>query len=100
MARRIYVRSQGAADWQRYLAGPEKQWRKGYSARTLAHCWESAPAFPPEVAALFTQSGEPAFASVELLLALPEHKVVLPPASPRRMTCLHWREPAMDNCWL
>src|SRR5436190_1703834 len=71
----------GSDDWRKLLAGPEKQWRKGYSARTLAHCWESAQGFPPQVADLFTESIFPYFQHIELLMAFPEHKVILPPRS-------------------
>jgi hypothetical protein len=67
----IYLPSRGAGDWQTLLADPEKHWRVGYSARTLAHCWEAAGGLPPEVKHLF---GEDA----ELLLGIPEHKVPLP----------------------
>ena len=81
MAGRIYVRTQGVQDWQRLLAEPVKHWRTGYSARALAHCWESASGFPPEIAALFAQSGVSAFGNLELLLGIPEHKVILPPRS-------------------
>jgi hypothetical protein len=80
MSRLIHVPTQGTADWQRLLADPGKQWRVGFSARTLASCWEEADGLPPEVAALFAQSGAPAFQSVELLLALPERQVAMPPA--------------------
>ncbi|KQY16313.1 hypothetical protein ASE23_20230 [Rhizobium sp. Root73] len=68
---RIYVPSSGPEAWQQFLAEPEKQWRTGYSAKTLAHCWESSAGLPPEVAALFPNGSE-------LLLAFPEHKVPLP----------------------
>src|SRR3954468_5274235 len=52
------------------LADPIKHWRTGYSARTLAHCWEAADGLPPEIAALFGLG-------TELLIAIPEHKVSL-----------------------
>lgn len=82
MSRRIFIpTTNGADDWQKLLADPEKHWRTGFSAKALAHCWESADDFPPEVALLFSQSGVRAFQHVELLLALPEHKVVMPPRS-------------------
>ncbi|WP_409241924.1 DUF6946 family protein [Bradyrhizobium sp. NC92] len=42
----------------------------GYSARTLAYCWEAAEGLPPEIAALFGSNSE-------LLIAMPEHKVAL-----------------------
>ncbi|WP_156941673.1 hypothetical protein [Mesorhizobium sp. WSM2561] len=48
----------------------ERQWRTGYSAKTLAHCWENADGLPQEIAHMFD-------GLVELLLALPEHKVAL-----------------------
>lgn len=68
---RIYVPSSGPGAWQDLLADPDKHWRTGFSARTLAHCWERANGIPAEVAALFD-------GPAELLLAIPEHKVSLP----------------------
>jgi hypothetical protein len=70
---KIYIPSSGPAAWQPFLAKPELHWRTGYSAKTLAHCWESAKAkgLPTEIASLFN-------APAELLLAVPEYKVPLP----------------------
>lgn len=68
---RIYLPSPGPDAWQQFLAEPEKQWRTGYSAKTLAHSWETSAGLPSEVAALFPSGSE-------LLLAIPEHKVPLP----------------------
>jgi hypothetical protein len=76
----FYIPASGVEDWRRLLADPDKHWRTGYSARALAHCWEAAGGFPPEVQELFTHSGNPAFRRMELLLAFPEHKVVMPPS--------------------
>lgn len=67
---KIYIPSPGPLAWKGFLANPEKHWRTGYSARTLAHCWENAGGLPPEIAALFDSDAE-------LLIALPEHKVPL-----------------------
>jgi hypothetical protein len=39
---RILSFTTGPDDWKALLADPEKQWRVGYSARTLATCWEAA----------------------------------------------------------
>jgi hypothetical protein len=75
----LYVPTSSVEDWRRLLADPEKQWRTGFSARALAYAWESANGFPPEIQALFARSSNPAFHGVELLLAIPEHKVLLPP---------------------
>jgi hypothetical protein len=77
--KRIFVPTISAEDWKNSLAAPEKHWRTGYSARSLAYCWEAADGFPPEVVQIFSQSGIPAVERVELLLALPEYKVPLPP---------------------
>lgn len=79
MVKRIYIPTHGPDDWRGLLADPNKQWKAGYSARTLASCWESANGWPPEVQALFEASGVETFKTVELLLAIPEYKVDLPP---------------------
>jgi hypothetical protein len=50
----IYRRTHGPESWQELLADPQKQWVTGYSARTLAHCWEDAEGLPPEIAAYLT----------------------------------------------
>ena len=79
MGKRLYVPSRGPDDWQRLLADPVKQWKAGYSARVLAECWEAGNGWPAEVAAVFHSSPEPALIDIELLLAIPEFKVGLPP---------------------
>jgi hypothetical protein len=76
--RPFLVPSRGVHDWQARLADPEKHWRAGYSAMALAYSWEDAGQFPREVLALFAASGEPRFAEIELLLAIPEYDVPLP----------------------
>lgn len=75
----IYLPATSPEDWKALLADPEKHWKPGRSAHTLAHSWQNAEGFPPEVAALFSTSGLPAFQRVEMLLAFPEHRVPLPP---------------------
>lgn len=77
MARILHFTS-GAADWQALLAEPTKHWRTGYSARTLAHCWEAADGFPAEVAAAMANSSDPLLVGTEPVLAVPEFKVPLP----------------------
>jgi hypothetical protein len=74
----IYFPTSGTEDWRRLLADPKKHWRTGFSARSLAYAWESASGFPPEIRDLFT-STDPPFHDVDLLLAIPEHKVLMPP---------------------
>src|ERR1700687_6413303 len=71
---RIYIPTAGPGSWRAFLADPEKQWKTGYSARALAHCWESAEGLPKEIDALFG-------GAATLQLAIPEHKVPLPGGS-------------------
>lgn len=68
----------GPDAWQGLLAGPVKHWRSGYSARTLAYCWEAADGFPPEVSKALSQSDSPLLADLTPVLAVPEFKVALP----------------------
>ena len=75
---RILVPSGGAEGWKRFLAEPEKQWRTGYSAKALAHCWEGPDGFPPSVQALFDGSRFEELRGLEMLLGIPEHRVPLP----------------------
>jgi hypothetical protein len=71
---KILIPSSGPNEWQRFLAKPDLQWKRGYSARTLAHSWEAAKGIPHEVAEIMTS----AFGKPELLFAVPEHKTSLP----------------------
>ena len=70
----ILLPSRSPEQWKELLADPEKHWRSGFSARTLAYSWQGAAGFPPEISAVLRQQ----FPSIELLLAIPEHKVSLP----------------------
>lgn len=64
-------------DWQPHLGDPQKHWKSGHSAKTLAYCWQEAQGFPKEVESVFKAAGKP-FSGLEPLLILPEHKVSLP----------------------
>jgi uncharacterized protein DUF6946 len=74
----ILVPTTTADAWKGFLADPERQWRVGYSARTLAHCWQDARGFPASVQSAFEQSPDPELHGIEMLVGLPEHKVMLP----------------------
>ena len=69
----FYVPSKGTQSWQELLASPEKQWKNGYSAKTLAQCWEDNEGFPKEFDYVFRKSN----LQPEILLAIPEFKVNL-----------------------
>jgi hypothetical protein len=55
----ILAFTSGPEDWQALISDPVKHWRSGYSAQTLACCWEAAEGFPPEVAQALSQSDSP-----------------------------------------
>lgn len=76
---KIYIPSNSPEDWQALLADPEKHWRTGYSAKATAYSWHLSDGFPREINDLFSKSTFQIFKDVELLLAIPEHKVSLPP---------------------
>jgi len=73
---RVHVPTKSPEDWRALLADPVKHWRKGYSAMSLAYCWEEAQGFPREVKRAL--AAHPALKDLELILAIPEYKVVLP----------------------
>ena len=75
---RMLTFTSGPGDWQSLLADPEKHWRSGYSARTLAHCWEASEGFPVEVAAAFAACKDPLLVELTPILGIPEFKVPLP----------------------
>lgn len=75
---RILAFTSGPQDWNNLLVDPGKQWNRGYSARTLAYCWEASDGFPPEVAKPFAMSNEHLLAELTPILAIPEFKVSLP----------------------
>jgi uncharacterized protein DUF6946 len=69
------IPTKGPSCWKQFLAD-ETHWKAGYSAMALAQCWEEAKGFPPEIQKLLAD--HPRFKDLELLLAIPEHKVNLP----------------------
>ncbi len=85
--KRLYVPTRSPEDWRPWLNKPELQWRSGYSAKTLAYAWEAAARqdrWPAEVVQLFQEAPWPICTPPELLLAVPEYQVPIPPeqASP------------------
>src|SRR2546427_6672588 len=75
---RILAFTSGPDDWQTLLADRKKHWKTGYSARTLAHCWEAVEGFPPEVADALQHTNEDSLRNLTPILAIPEFKVPLP----------------------
>jgi hypothetical protein len=75
---KFFMPTTSPEDWKRLLAEPDKQWRTGFSAKTLAYCWEQAGGFPESIKQVFLQSGLKQFEELEFLLAFPEYPVPLP----------------------
>ena len=86
----ILIPASSPEDWQKLLAEPEKHWKRGYSARTLAYCWQEAQGFPLSVSRVFAGSGLALFEEVEPLLLIPEHQVSLPGG----------RRPSQNDIWI
>ncbi|MCH8992970.1 MAG: hypothetical protein IIA44_14625, partial [Acidobacteria bacterium] len=76
-----YFPGNGPASWKQLLADPEKQWKVGKSARTLANCWEASDGFPPDVSAVLDASGYGQLSNLAFVAGFPEHKVKLPGGS-------------------
>jgi hypothetical protein len=80
----ILIPTQSAEDWKRLLAKPDLHWKEGYSAMTLANCWEAAARagdFPPEIKTILATANQSSWESLRLLLAIPEYQVPLPGGS-------------------
>jgi hypothetical protein len=80
---KIYIPATGPEDWKQFLAEPT-HWKYGYSAMSMAYCWQEADGFPATVSEVFNKSEYKLFHDIEIALAIPEHQVPLPPdgASP------------------
>lgn len=94
---RIYIPADKPDDWQQFLVEPERQWKTGYSARTLAHCWHTADGFPAEISHVFNTSPFTALHNAEPLLILPEHKVPLKGRGPESQNDIFVMAKAKDG---
>jgi hypothetical protein len=74
----ILVPTTSHEDWKDLLASPDRHWKPGYSAMTLARSWQDANGFPPEIRATLATSPYPNLHAIEPLLIIPEFKVPLP----------------------
>lgn len=76
--KRIVVPTRTGSDWQPLLAQPERHWKKGASAMTVAASWEGAgSALPSEIAAALNLCGSACVADLRLIIARPEWEVAL-----------------------
>jgi hypothetical protein len=76
---KILIPAQSPEDWKQFLAEPEKHWKKGFSARSLAYCWQKADGIPSDVLEVLSQVSS--LKNLKTVFAIPEHKVPLPGGS-------------------
>jgi len=74
----FYFPGTGPDSWRALLADPLKHWKTGRSARSLAHCWETASGFPSEVAEVLDESTYEHLTDLVFVAGFPEHQVPLP----------------------
>ncbi len=86
--KKIFIPTSQPEDWKQLLAEPDKQWKKNYSARALAYCWQEANGIPKDVAKTLSQI--PEFKGLEALIVIPEHQVPLPGGA----------RPSQNDCWV
>ena len=75
---RILIPSAGPDSWKQFLAKPDLHWAVGYSARTMAHCWEASDGIPGEVRRLL----DGALGPVEPLVAFGRNSPIVAMPSP------------------
>ena len=92
--KRIFVPTKTGSDWQRLLAKPKLQWKKGASAMTTAAAWEDkdrvADASPPEIADVLDSRRDEGLVNLRLLGAIPKWEVSLEGAKRLRIL-MSWR---------
>ena len=88
MDSKIFIPATKPDDWKQLLADPEKQWKKGFSARSLAYCWQEANDIPKKIKEVLSKV--PEFKELESLIIIPEHQVPLPGGT----------RPSQNDCWV
>jgi hypothetical protein len=78
---RFFVPTSGTESWRALLAKPDLHWKEGRSAWLLAHAWEEAGGFPPEVKAVLTSSDDSVIDGLEFVVGFPEYETPLPGGS-------------------
>ena len=78
MTSHILVPAASHEEWRKLLAQPDRHWKQGFSAMSLARAWHEGNGFFPEIHAMFVDSTNPDLQSVQPLLTIPEYQVPLP----------------------
>ncbi len=74
--KKILIPTTNAESWIDLLAGREKHWKDGYSAKMAAESWERTEGIPKEIVTALNKNDQ--LKNSELLMAIPEFKVSLP----------------------
>jgi hypothetical protein len=75
---RFFVPTIGVDSWRQLLAQPDLHWKEGRSAWLLAHAWEEADGFPPDVSAVLQSNPDPLLSGLEFVAGFPEYQTPLP----------------------
>ena len=70
----IYKPTRGPECWQDFLADPEKHWKTGFSAKSMAYAWDTYKGLPKRVSDALSAISD----KIEPLLVIPEYKVPMP----------------------
>lgn len=76
---KFFIPASEPEDWRKLLADPDKQWKTGFSAKSLAYCWQKTNDFPRSIKKIFKDSNSELFQNAKILLAFPEYEVPLKP---------------------
>lgn len=74
--KKIFIPTVNYESWKDLVSDPDKQWKSGYSAKSVAKSWESQNTIPVEISNALSKDN--IFKDLELLFAVPEFKVSLP----------------------
>ena len=74
----ILVPAKTSEDWKGFLAEPDKHWKDGFSAKSLADKWQNSYGLPSKVQNLLMSSQDNHFEGLKMLFGIPEFKVMLP----------------------
>ena len=74
----FFIPARGSEDWKNLLAEPVKHWRTGFSAKSLACCWQEEGTFPKSIQRIFDKAKNDRVQQLKFLMGFPEYKVHLP----------------------
>jgi restriction endonuclease S subunit len=52
---KIFLPTENAQSWRRFLADKDKHWKQGFSAMSAAYSWENSDGLPKEIIEILSQ---------------------------------------------